>query len=202
MKKLKFKNGCLMFLFASLILFLGSCKKDDDNKSSSKNYMQLDDSEYELSKGVLENYGKDEGVDGYNLDLTLLSSGLKIVEEGGEVSDISGTGHSIYFDIYTSTSKKLDLGSYEYDSTGTGELGTFAYGGCIADYNTETKEGVNLELSDGTLTVTKNDGVYEISIDCTAEDGTNVTGYYKGSLKYYNYDDNTKSAKIKIKKMR
>ncbi|MDP3442496.1 MAG: hypothetical protein Q8T08_06495 [Ignavibacteria bacterium] len=118
------------------------------------------------------------------------------------MTDISGIGHSIYFEIYTSTSKKLDLGTYEYDSTGTGEPGTFVFGECIADYNSETEEGVNLELSEGTLTVTKNDGVYEISFDCTAEDGTRVTGYYKGSLKYYNYDDNTKSAKIKIKKLR
>jgi len=118
------------------------------------------------------------------------------------VSDISGTGHSIYFEIYTSTSKKLDIGTYEYDSTGTGEPGTFVYGGCVAEYNTDTEEGLNLELSEGTLTVEKNDGLYEISFDCAAEDGTSVTGYYKGSLKYYNYDDDTKSARIKIKKLR
>lgn len=190
-----------MLLFASLILFLGSCKKDDDSNSPSKNYMQLDASEYELSKGILENYGKYEGDNGYNLDLTLFSSGLKIVEEDGEVSDMSGEGHAIYFEIYTSTSKKLDIGTYEYDSTGTGESGTFASGGCVADYNIETEEGTSLELSEGTLTVTKNDGIYEISFDCIAEDGTSVTGYYKGSLKYYNYDDNTKSARIKIKRI-
>lgn len=118
------------------------------------------------------------------------------------MSDISGTGHSIYFEIYTSTSKKLDIGTYEYDSTGTGEPGTFVYGGCVAEYNTDTEEGLNLELSEGTLTVEKNDGLYEISFDCAAEDGTSVTGYYKGSLKYYNYDDDTKSARIKIKKLR
>jgi len=38
--------------------------------------MQLDDSEYELSKGILEDYGRDEGVDGYSLDLTLFHRGL------------------------------------------------------------------------------------------------------------------------------
>lgn len=76
MKKQNFKNVCPILLFASLILFLGSCKKDDDSKSSSENYMQLDDSEYELSKGILEDYGRDEGVDGYSLDLTLFHRGL------------------------------------------------------------------------------------------------------------------------------
>ncbi|MDP3442497.1 MAG: hypothetical protein Q8T08_06500 [Ignavibacteria bacterium] len=68
MRKLKLRNCWLIFLLVSFVLTLSSCKKDDDSNSPSKNYMQLDDSEYELSKGILENYGKYESDEGYNLD--------------------------------------------------------------------------------------------------------------------------------------
>ena len=70
MKKLFFTS----LGFVAICLFIISCKKDNNN-SSTNNSFKFDNTEYKLSNGFLENYGKN-GVEGYNLDLSLISSEL------------------------------------------------------------------------------------------------------------------------------
>jgi hypothetical protein len=176
------------------ILFTG-CKDDEEDDGPSGNYMKYGDTEYELSQGFLENYGKFVREPGYNLDLTFISSGFTVHESDGEIDSLSGTGHGIYFEMFTVNNNRLEIMTYQYDPDETEEAGTFDYADGVLDYNIEAEEGTMFYIDQGTVTVSKNEGEYEISFDCRDEDGAAVTGYYKGTLKYYDYD--VRTAKIK-----
>ena len=172
-------------------LFVGGCKKDkkDDASKSSFSY---NNTEYDLSKGFLENYGK-SGDEGYNLDLTLLSDAFVIHESGGEIDSITGTGSGMNFEIYTSQSTKLDVKEYVYDALESGADGTFDFGMLVINYNTMTESGELLEITGGKITVVNNGSDYEININCTASNGKTITGHFKGPLRYFNYDKKKKS---------
>lgn len=173
-------------------LFIAGCKKDK-NDESSKKYFKYDNTEYSLSKGFLENWGK-YGDQGYNIDLSLLSSDFIIHESNGEVDSVSGTGDGLIFEIFTSLPGKLDVKDYLYDETGSGADGTFDWGMIAIDYNAIAQTGSSFEITGGKVSVTSNGNTYEITINCTASNGKTITGHYQGSLKYYNYDKKKKSA--------
>jgi len=182
-------NSFIAVLLISL--FVAGCKKDEDK--TVKNYFNYDGTEFKLSQGFLENYGKYDN-QGYNLDLTLLSSSFVVHESNGEIDSLSGTGDGINFEIYTSLPGKLDVKDYVYDATESGADGTFDYGSVVMNYNTTTELGSLFYITGGKVSVTSNGSEYEISLNCTVSSGKTITGYYKGSLKYYNYDKKKKSA--------
>ena len=171
-------------------LFIAGCKKDKEEETV-KNYFNYNGSEYILSQGFLENYGKYED-EGYNIDLTLLSSDFTIHEGSGDIDSISGKGDILLFEIYTSLPNKLDVKDYIYDAAETGAAGTFDWGIIGMDLDMATATGTAFEITAGKVSITSNGSTYEITINCTAN-GKNITGYYKGSLKYYNYDKKKKS---------
>ena len=168
-----------------LSLFIAGCKKD--KTETVKTYFNYNGTDYNLSQGFLENYGK-YGDQGYNLDLSLLSSNFKIHESGGALDSVSGTGHALTFEIFTSLPGKLDVRDYNYDATASGAEGTFDYGMVVMDFNASTETGSIYEINGGKVSITNNGSEYEITLNCTASNGKTITGYYKGSLKYYNYE--------------
>ncbi|MBN2215604.1 MAG: hypothetical protein JW723_15335 [Bacteroidales bacterium] len=193
---MKIEKNILAFLLLSLIFFAG-CKKDD-NGSSPNNYIKYDDKTYAIDKGILENYGEWEGV--YNLDLSLVSNGINLIESQGEITGATGTGNIIYFEMYTTNSLQLDNGTYEYDYYGL-EAGTFDDGWVAINYDVNEENGdVEQDIEDGTVTVSRNGDIYEITIDCTDEVGKSVTGFFRGTLKWYDSSmkKSTKSGKRKF----
>jgi hypothetical protein len=184
--KMKIERKILTIILLSMIIFAG-CKKDK-KESSFSNYVKYDSKMYPIDKGVLENYGQWEEDGAYNLDLTLFSEGITLLESGGEISGATGKGHGIYLEMYTSSPSQLDNGTYEYDYWSE-EAGTFDYGWVTINYDAAIKDAeIDQDIEGGTVTVTKTGDTYEITINCTDEDGKSVTGYYKGTLKYYDYD--------------
>jgi len=172
------------------ILFAG-CKKEDD---TPKNQMIYNETEYDLAQGFLENYGKWDGTEDYNIDLILVSSGFTIHEVNGEIDSVSGKGHLIYFELFTADPDKLTVGDYIYDDNETGKAGTFDDAGCALDFDAQTEIGTELEINGGKLTVVQNGDTYEVKFDVTATNGKHITGFFKGGLKYYDYRDNKKSS--------
>jgi len=59
-----------------------------------------------------------------------------------------------------------------------------------------TGGGTTLDITGGKVTIKSNGSTYELTFDCTAADGKNITGYYKGSLGYYVISDLLRSARI------
>jgi len=184
----KFTKPFIAILLLSL--FVSGCKKDE--KKTVKNYFNYNGTEYILTQGFLENYGK-YGDQGYNIDLSLLSSSFTIHQSNGEIDSVSGIGDALVFQIYTSLPSKLDVKDYTYDATGSGADGTFDWGMVAMDYNASTSNGTQYEITGGKVSVTSNGSEYEITINCTASNSKTITGYYKGSLKYYNYGKKKKS---------
>jgi len=186
------------FLVGAIVLsiFFMGCKKDDDTPKSQMTYKDV---EYDLSQGFLESYGKWSDNSANNFSLILLSSGFTAHEEDGEIDSVSGIGHGIVFDLFATSPDKLDVGDYIYVSDGSGNAGTFVYANGVLNYNAQTEEGIEFDIDGGKLTVVQNGDTYELKFDCTTEDGDQITGFYKGSLKYYDVSDNFKSSKKTIK---
>ena len=174
-----------------LSLIVGGCKKDKEE--TVKNYFNYNGTEFTLSKGFLENYGKSAADEGNNIDLTLLSSAYTIHVKNGEVDSISGTGDALYFEMFTSLPDKLDVRDYLYDETESFAAGTFDIGMVGMGFNMDTETGSNFDITGGKVSVTSNGSEYEITINCTTSNGKTITGYYKGPLVYYNYDKKKKS---------
>ena len=182
---MKIGEKILTIVLLSLFIFTG-CKKDKDGDSPN-NYFKYEGKTYTINKGILENYGEeDAGV--YNLDLTLISSGINLIESQGEIVGATGTGNIIYFEMFTTSETKLDNGTYEFDYSA--EAGTFDDGELLINYNTENYQAeIDQYINEGTVKVVKNGDIYEITINCTDEDGKSVTGYFKGTLKWYDQSD-------------
>lgn len=168
-----------------LSLFISGCKKDKNE--TANNQLSYNGTAFNLSQGFLENYGK-SGTEGYNVDLSLLSSEFTIHESNGEISSVTGVGNAIYFEIFTSLPGKLDIRDYLYDNMGSGTEGTFDGGMLMLGYNVTTEAGTTVAITGGKVSVTSNGSEYEITFNVTASNGKTITGYYKGALKYYNYD--------------
>lgn len=194
MKKL-FRTVVGVLTFALLVV---SCTKNESNSPiiPLTNAISYNNATYNLDKGFLENYGNPQNL-GYNIDLTLLSSGLIVYESNGLIDSISGTGSGIYFEIYSSNATGLDVRDYTFDAGKSGAAGTFDYANTILNFNILTQQGIDLDLNGGKITVKKSGAEYELAFECTGVNGKSITGYYKGSLKYYNNSGTTKSARIK-----
>ena len=170
------------------------------NKSSVtpvlKNSITYNNKEYEVKSGLLEYYGKILGT-GNNIDLILISSGLVPVITNGLVDSITGTGNGINFEMFTTGTTALDVGDYNFDANKTGNPGTFAFANTILNFTTSTQQGIDLDMNGGKVTIKQNGSVYEITFNCTGVDEKNITGYFKGSLQYYDNSGIIKSAKVK-----
>jgi hypothetical protein len=195
MKNLK----VMIFALLAVSMLFAACKKDDDDESDQKNQMTIAGTEYDFSQGVIENYGTWSSVEAYNFDVTLLTSGFTIHEINGEIDSISGIGSGIVFELFSSDSTDLAVGEYVYDADASFTAGTFNFAGAVVNYNPATEEGIEFDITEGTVTVSQNGETYELTIDCKTDGDEVVTGYYKGSLKKYDYTDGKKSAKIKDK---
>lgn len=178
-----------------LSIFLAGCKKDENTPKSQFTY---DGIEYELSQGVMENFGQWGNNMNYNMEIVLLSSGFTTHESNGEIDSLSGTGHGIIFDLFTTDANKPAVGDYNYDAQGTGQAGTFAYGDAVINWNTQTETGTEFEINGGKLTVVQSGDTYELNFSCTTDTGKTITGYYKGSLKYYDLSDK-KASKVGLR---
>jgi hypothetical protein len=175
-----------------LCIILSGCKKD--SKDATKiNYLKVNGTEYEISKGFLMSY-----IDyGFvcNIEMNLLSSGITIHEKLGEPDSASGIGNIIYFDIYSSSSDKLAKGSYTLNNSR--QPGSFEY----SEYVLNCDIGQNpypdyTELKSGFLNVLRNGEEYELTFTGMDQNNNSISGYYKGSLKFYAYSGDKKSLGI------
>ncbi len=184
-----------------------SCKDDDDDTS---NYFTVGDATYDLNYGLIENNGQADSDGSYNTDLSFYSQEFTDEDGDGQYDNISDVD-MLYFKLYSTTGTALDEGTYTYDAEST-EAGTYDTGEYIInysfDYSTYTSTYDNLGLiTSGDITISKDGDTYTIEIDCTSYSGSSITGYYKGSLDYEDYDSSTSSSSsistlTKAKKLR
>lgn len=203
MKKSMFKIVLSLLIMS---VFFGSCKKDkdeDNNNTTANNYFEVNGVKYILSKGTLENYGKDmdpgDGWDyqGYNIDLVLFSSGLVVTNQGDTMFNVSGKGQAIYFELFTTDSTFLANGDYSYSTSQPFPTGTFDYGDYSINLDADNGTADWIEIKSGTVKISRTGNTYQITINCTDSDGKTITGKFEGTLMYFDYTADTKSKTIK-----
>jgi hypothetical protein len=182
----------VLFALTAIGVLFAACKKDDEN-DPPKNQMTYNGAEYELSQGIIENYGSWESSEGYNFDVTLLTSGIAIYVVNDMIDSLSGIGSGVVFELFSSDSTHLADGIYILDEDGNGTPGTFTYGSVAIDYNVGTQEGTEKDFIEGTCEVNRNGETFQLSFDCKTEDNIAITGYYNGVLQAFDYSDYKKS---------
>lgn len=175
----------LLFLLISTV---PSCDKEEDNLE--QNTFEAGDTEFTLSSGLLENYGKDEvpslwDHDGYNIDLFLITESLTIVNDNGDAL-LNGTGSVVYFEMFSAIASGLEAGEYVFDDTSPFPVGTFDDGGYYIDWSTDAPNSGWIDITEGTVNVTKDGETYEIRMNGKDEMGNEVRGHYLGTLEYFN----------------
>lgn len=184
-------------VIATIILLcfaVAGCKKDNKKDETKKNFLKVDGTEYDISKGYLEYYGA-IGPDN-NIDLTLFSPGITVHENMGMPDSLSGNGHTIYFEMYTSGSGKLAVGDYSQNNSK--RAGSFDFANYVLNWDIALDPGIDLiPITSGTVKVTKSDTEYELSFSGRDENNRAISGYYKGSLKFYTIIPDKKSHQLK-----
>ncbi|MCF8372307.1 MAG: hypothetical protein K9H64_11835 [Bacteroidales bacterium] len=168
----------ILLVIAGTFLVFSSCKKDDDKSDPGK--FTYDGTEYSLKGGFLEYFGPNSANDGYNLDLTFYTPEITVQEVLG-FPYATGNGKVIYFWMYSSHSDGLATGNYVFDALSTEAAGTFVSGYLDTDPN----NGVFVDFESGVVNVTRDGNNYEIDFDVIDIDGKNISGTFKGTLKYY-----------------
>ena len=164
------------------ISVIAGCKKDSKDETTA-NSLKIDGTQYDMSHGIVINYGDYNSV--YNMEIALLSPGLTIHDIDGYPDSISGTGHVIVFSVMTSGSDKITPGDYTYSSNSY-NAGTFDYGIYELNWNSELNPDPDFtEITAGTIKIINSGTTYELSFTGTDSNNKAISGYYKGSLKYY-----------------
>ncbi|PWJ34198.1 hypothetical protein [Sediminitomix flava] len=179
----------------------------DEGDELPANYFKVGDDTYELSQGMLENYGTDDWHEGYNLDLSLVSKGIKISSDGD--SEPTGSGEFIYFELFSDSEDRLSEGTYPFEFNDELQPSmTFDYALYATNWSPALEDIEDAEgslLVNGALTVTQNGETYELSFNGINLEGKKVEGKYTGALTYLDYTDTSafarKSAKQKRKLM-
>lgn len=168
---------CIFFLFVS-------CEKDNtssSNNSSLNNYILAGDTEYKIWKSHLENEGeRPKYHEGYETILNLYSNSY--YEDGGNGLDIY-----ISFTMYTETGFKLENGTYSFNNNKPYPTGSFSEGEYEECTGMQDECSDDVEISSGIIVVSESGGSYSITIDCTDENGKEITGSYKGKLSVIDY---------------
>ncbi len=196
------KKEMKMFLGVCLLTtLLVSCKKDDNVEISKKNFLKVGDTEYVLAKGTMENYGKDNQdayYNGYNIDLYLVSKEISITTDSDGYLDLSGSEQTIYFEMFSSKGTEFDNGDYVFSTGNNIPIVTFDEGGYNLMYSIDEDE---IEITSGKVTIEKNGNEYNITIACKDSSGKSITGFYKGELQYFNYENASKPSDLKFSKI-
>ncbi len=96
-----------------------------------------------------------------------------------------GKGSGISFEMFSSKTNELDNGDYRYADSNPNLIRTFDDGFYAINYNSENGETEEDDfITGGTISVSKDGEKYSITIDCIAENGKKITGFYKGILQY------------------
>jgi hypothetical protein len=177
-----FTNYLSAILLISVLLI--GCK--DDEEVVPQSTISFDGVDYKLSKAILLDYGKYPPHEGSYQELFLSSPEVLIREKAGKIDSVYGTGHAIFFRLFTSGVGELSEGEYKFDfSSGPFESGSFVYSYAVFNANFVRRTEVPHIMIAGTVTVKKENADHRITFDCVEDTGKHIKGFFKGPLKVY-----------------
>lgn len=175
------KNLKSLILLFTLSVMSFSCSDDDDNQNSNNNFLIYGDTEVQLRDGIILNYGEyTPGV--YNFDIVLIDSEINNLD--GEPLPANDNFSGVEFELFTTNAEDLQVGVYTF---GTDEANSYEYGVVFDNVSIESFDGSY--INSGTFTVLDNGATYEFEFEGTVEDGTQFSGYFKGTLEAYDFSE-------------
>jgi len=174
-------------------LLVASCKKDESTPSNSIKY---NDKESPIGTAFAGNLGEiSSGSYGYYI--YFFENTLTVHYVNSSPDSISGIGDLLEIAMVSSDSAGIKPGTYNYSaSQSTFNPFTFGYeSGLLVNFdpNGETDPAV-LQITGGTITVSKNGDVYEFSMSMNTNANSTITGFYKGELPVYQMGKKSPSA--------
>jgi len=138
--------------------------------------------EYPLDQGFIHNYGMPEGATGYNFDVTIYSQGVTYIRDRHE---FLGTGHLVYFQMFSSSATELSAGTYQFSTADAGSPLTFnvANFGMSVDFTNET--GTIVSAVSGTVRVSGSGDHRTFDFECMTATGEKITGHFSGWIPAY-----------------
>ena len=185
--------------------------------TEKKSFLKINEDTFRLTEGMIAYYGNGSSLDGkiYDREIWLLSPDHNFNWETLETSD---SGAAALFDLLN-TMEETETGSYAFsteelmnteqdcskDVNGDGIIdqddciNTLPDGAkYVSSENSLYHRHINLyelfdfglEFQSGSVSVTRDGNIYTIEFECTAKNGDVITGYYSGTLHYYDYSGN------------
>jgi len=131
--------------------------------------------EYPLSQGLVVYHGNTTDNGAYKLDFFLASPEINFESS-------TGTGECVYFEILSNSSTTISSGQYNFNETE--ETFSFDSARVFIDYNVATREGTEIDIVNGSITVDYTDNSYIIDFECKDSNGKKIIGNYTGTLQY------------------
>ena len=183
-----FALGLLSF---SLVV---ACKKEKDDDNSTKggsnnttpSVMTRNGEDMNLGSLIIDYFGEYYTPGVYSYDIILLSDDFIIQPD----SSVTGTGNAIYFELMSPSSTTIEIGTYTfaYEDYTQYKIGYGDFVGNIDFENDTTSNAEWLSFTGGELVMKSSGSAYDFTFTATLEDGSTVTGSYKGAVTEF-YDD-------------
>lgn len=193
------KHLALFLILASFV----ACSSDDDNNTDTGEYgvgsFSYKEKTYDFKGGIIENdgtYWSDDNSTEYYI--TLVTSGLIFDQEGEPVPQDDEIS-LVDFNIFSEDANKPKPGVYNFSPNNYVNY-TFEEAGAIINliFNPMNDgEGEYDELvyaNSGQVELHQSGNTYEMDFEFTMNNGEELTGYYKGQLMVYEYDDDWRPA--------
>lgn len=182
-----------LFFFLICITAIIACKEDyiEGDWIYEKSFFEFKEKQYDLSKGFIINYGKEEPFHGNTITLNLISSGIEIFDKSSKIDSARGFGHLLFFEVYAYHNKEIPTGKYTFDSDYNRRPYTFDSGRGFLNMVLPAQRSQTFQVASGELNVINaGQGRYEIDFNCKDYEGTLIKGSFKGNIKFYDYTSN------------
>ncbi|MDX9903881.1 MAG: hypothetical protein RB288_07375 [Bacteroidales bacterium] len=173
MKKLKI---LAIALLAGFLSFTGCTEVEEPD------HFRYTVNDYPLQQGFIHNYGMPEGGTGYNFDVTLFSSGISYNRDRHE---FQGSGHVVYFQMYSSSATELANGTYQFSSAGDKAPATFDTGNFGMNVNFTDDTGTIVNAVSGVVKVSGSVSEPVFNFSCQTATGEKISGHFSGYAPIY-----------------
>jgi hypothetical protein len=165
-------------VFLTVVLTFTGCSKPEE-----PDYFRYTVNDYPLQQGFIHNYGILKGATGFNFDVTIYSPGISYNRENHE---FQGTGHVIFFQMFSSSATELASGTYQFSAGKTSGLPwTFNEANFGMNLNFSEETGTVVSAVSGTVKVSGTGEYRAFDFNCTTATGEKVTGHYNGYIPVY-----------------
>jgi hypothetical protein len=167
------------------VLVFTACTKEEE-----PDHFRYTVNDYPLQQGFIHNFGISEGASGYNFDVTLHSSGVSYNRDRHE---FQGTGHLVFFQMFSSSATELAKGTYLFNAGETsGAPSTFNVANFGMQVNFTDETGTVVSAVSGIIKVSGTGEQRAFDFECMTATGEKVTGHFKGYVPAYDMRDEKK----------